>query len=211
MAERRPEIVLVRHGETEWSRTGQHTGVTDIPLTPAGRHQAELLGARLQAWRFVRVLSSPLQRALESCRLAGLGEAVEVVPSLSEWDYGRYEGRTTADIRGEWPGWSLWRHGAPGGEQPDEVGTRVDPIVAELRESPGDVAVFAHGHILRVLTARWLGLAPGEGRLFALATATLCVLGYEREVAVVIRWNQDCGEPQAQSPLAIGTQRREAG
>jgi broad specificity phosphatase PhoE len=191
MAERRPEVVLVRHGETEWSRSGQHTGVTDVPLTPAGRRQAELLAARLQAWRFTRVLSSPLTRALETCRLAGLGDAVEVVASLREWDYGSYEGRTTAEIRTERPGWSLWRDGAPGGERVEEVGARIETVITALRESPGDVAVFAHGHVLRVLTARWLGLAPGEGRLFALGTATLSVLGYERETPVVLHWNQE--------------------
>lgn len=191
MAERPPEVVLVRHGETGWSRTGRHTGLTDVPLTPAGRHQAELLGARLPAWRFARVLSSPLQRASETCRLAGLGEVVEVVASLREWDYGAYEGRTTAEIRSERPGWSLWRDGAPGGERAEDVGARIAVVLSALRESPGDVAVFAHGHVLRVLTACWLGLAPGDGRLFVLGTATVSVLGRERETPVVLRWNQD--------------------
>lgn len=190
MAERLPEVVLVRHGETEWSRTGQHTGLTDIPLTTVGRRQAERLGARLEAWSFARVLSSPLQRSRETARLAGLGTAVELVPALREWDYGRYEGRTTADIRTERPGWSLWRDGTPGGERAEEVAARVEEVVSALRHRPGDVAVFAHGHVLRVLTARWLGLAPSEGRLFALGTATVSVLGYERETPVVLRWNQ---------------------
>jgi probable phosphoglycerate mutase len=167
--------------------------MTDLPLTAAGRHQAEVLRAQLRAWPFTRVLSSPLQRSLETARLAGLGRPVEIVAALSEWNYGAYEGRTTDDIRREWPGWSLWRDGAPGGEQPQEIGARVDEVVASLLESAGDVAVFAHGHVLRVLTARWLGLAPSEGRLFALGTATLCVLGHERETPVVVRWNQDCG------------------
>ncbi len=195
MAERAPEVVLVRHGETEWSRTGRHTGVTDVPLTPAGRLQAEGLGARLRAWGFARVLSSPLQRAVATCRLAGLGDVVEVVPALREWDYGSYEGRTTVEIRTERPGWSLWREGAPGGERADEVGARIEAVLAALRASGGDVAVFAHGHVLRVLTACWLGLAPSDGRLFALGTAALSVLGYERETPVVLRWNQDTDGP----------------
>lgn len=186
---RPPEVVLARHGETEWSRSGQHTGITDLPLTLAGRDQAERLGGRLRSWRFSRVLCSPLQRALDTARLAGLGERLEVLESLREWNYGRYEGRTTADIRRERPDWSLWRDGAPGGEVAQDVGTRIQPVVADLRESPGDVAIFAHGHVLRVLTARWLGLAPDHGRLFALGTATLSVLGHERENPVILRWN----------------------
>jgi probable phosphoglycerate mutase len=204
-------VVLVRHGETEWSRTGQHTGLTDLPLTAVGRHQAEVLRARLRAWRFTRVLSSPLQRSLETAHLAGLGHAVEVVSALSEWNYGTYEGRTTAEIRRECPGWSLWRDGAPGGEQPQEIGARVDAVLASLLDSAGDVVIFAHGHVLRVLTARWLGLAPSEGRLFALGTATLCVLGYERETPVVVRWNQDCGPDPTETALSVGTGTKEAG
>jgi probable phosphoglycerate mutase len=191
MAERRPEVVLVRHGETEWSRTGRHTGVTDVPLTPLGRRQAQRLGDRLEAWHFARVLSSPLHRALETCRLAGLGDAMEIVASLREWDYGSYEGRTTAEIRSERPGWLLWRDGAPGGERVEQVGTRIETVLTASRESSGDVAVFAHGHVLRVLAARWLGLAPSDGRLFALGTAALSVLGYERETPVVLQWNLD--------------------
>lgn len=204
MAEHRPEIVLlVRHGETEWSRSGQHTGRTDIPLTPAGRGQAELLGLQLAGRRFARVLTSPLGRALETCRLAGLDGTAEIRCELVEWDYGAYEGRTTADIRSERPGWSLWTDGTPGGETAADVGARVDPVVAELRTAPADIAVFAHGHVLRVLTARWLGLPPGEGRLFALATATVSVLGWERENPVIARWNQDCGgEPPMRRPAA---------
>ena len=208
--ERPPEVVLVRHGETEWSRSGQHTGVTDLPLTPVGRRQAERLGVRLGNWRFVRVLCSPLQRALETARLAGRGDAVEVLPSLAEWDYGAYEGRTTADIRTVRPGWSLWHDGAPGGEQAEEVGVRVDRVVATVRRSEGDVAVFAHGHVLRVLTARWLGLRAGEGRHFALGTATLSVLGYERETPVVVRWNEDCGANPTWPPLSATTEIGEA-
>jgi probable phosphoglycerate mutase len=187
----RPEIVLVRHGETEWSRDGKHTGRTDVPLTDQGREQARLLAKRLQEWRFGRVLTSPLFRARETCELAGLSEAAEVRDELMEWDYGAYEGRTTPDIRADRPGWSLWRDGVPEGESATEVGARVDRIIAELRASEDDVSLFAHGHVLRVFTARWLGLPPTEGRLFALSTATLSVLGYERETAVIVRWNED--------------------
>jgi probable phosphoglycerate mutase len=201
VSERHPEIVLVRHGETEWSRAGRHTGRTDLPLTPAGRRQAELLAGRLAGRSFARVLASPLRRALDTCRLAGLDGAVEVRGEIVEWDYGAYEGRTTADIRAERPGWSLWRDGAPAGETAAEVGARVDPVVAELRSAGRDAAVFAHGHVLRVAAARWLGLPAAEGRLFALATATLSVLGWERETPVVVGWNQSCGaEPQEGSP-----------
>jgi broad specificity phosphatase PhoE len=188
------EIVLVRHGETQWSRDGRHTGRTDVPLTPAGRVQAEALAAGLAGRRFARVLTSPLQRAAETCRLAGVCDAAEVRDELMEWDYGAYEGRTTAQVRRERPGWLLWRDGVPDGETADRVAARVDPLVAELRSVAGDAAVFAHGHVLRVLTARWLGLPAAEGRLFALATATVSVLGWERETAVVRRWNQPVPE-----------------
>lgn len=191
-----PEIVLVRHGETEWSRTGQHTGRTDVALTPAGRRQAEALAGALAGRRFARVMTSPLRRAADTCRLAGLSGAAEVRDDLREWDYGAYEGRTTADIRQERPGWLLWRDGAPEGETADEVGARVDPVIAQLRDSPGDVVIFAHGHVLRVLTARWLGLPASSGQLFALATATVSVLGWERELAVLVRWNQPCRQEE---------------
>lgn len=184
--------MLVRHGETEWSRSGQHTGRTDIPLTELGRRQAELAGASLRGRRFALVLTSPLQRAAETCRLAGLGEAAQVRGELAEWDYGAFEGRTTADIRTEVPGWSLWRDGVPRGETAAEVGARADRIIAEARAAEGDVALFAHGHVLRVLAARWLGLSPVDGRLFALSTATISILGYERETAVILRWNEPC-------------------
>lgn len=190
--ERSQEVVLVRHGETEWSRSGRHTGRTDLPLTPSGRDAARLLGARLRAWRFARVLSSPLRRALDTCRLAGLEETAEIREDLMEWDYGAYESRTTADIRTERPGWSLWTDGVPEGETAEDVGRRVDRIVAELRSAEGDVAVFAHGHVLRVLAARWLALPSTEGRLFALGTTTISVLGYERDAPVIASWNEDC-------------------
>jgi probable phosphoglycerate mutase len=183
------EIVLVRHGETEWSRDGRHTGRTDVPLTDEGRRQARLAGDRLEGRAFERVLTSPLSRAAETCALAGLGDRAEPRDELMEWDYGDYEGLTTPQIRDKRPGWFLWRDGCPGGEGPDDVAQRVDRVVAELREARGDVAVFAHGHVLRVLTARWLGLGPEAGALFALATATLSMLGWERETAVIRLWN----------------------
>jgi probable phosphoglycerate mutase len=183
------EIVLVRHGETEWSRDLRHTGRTDIPLTDTGREEATVLRAPLAERTFARVYSSPLARALDTCRLAGLGDEAVVTDALLEWDYGEYEGITTKEIREGRPGWFLWRDGCPGGETSEQVGARVDPLVAELKGVDGDVALFAHGHILRVLAARWLGLPPEDGRLFALSTATLSVLGYERETAVIRRWN----------------------
>jgi broad specificity phosphatase PhoE len=190
-ADRPPEIVLVRHGETEWSRTGRHTGRTDVPLTDAGCVQASALGAALREWTFALVLMSPLARAAETCLLAGYGDVVQVRNDLMEWDYGEYDGRTTRAIREERPGWTLWRDGVPGGETAAEVGARADRVIAELHAASGDALVFAHGHLLRVLGARWLDLEPTEGRLFALDTATLCVLGYERETAVIRRWNVD--------------------
>jgi broad specificity phosphatase PhoE len=183
------EIVLVRHGETDWSRDLRHTGRTDIPLTDKGREEAEVLRETLKGWSFGRVLSSPLERALETCRLAGLGDRVEVTEALLEWDYGEYEGITTKEIREQRPDWFLWHDGCPGGETADDVGARVDPLVQEMRHPPEDVALFAHGHLLRVLCARWLGLAPRDGRLFVLSTGTLSVLGWERETAAIRRWN----------------------
>ena len=183
------EIVLVRHSETEWSRDMRHTGRTDIPLTERGREEARMLSEALREWSFGRVLVSPLSRAVETCELAGLDEAAEICPALLEWDYGEYEGITTAEIRARRAGWYLWRDGCPGGETATDVGARVDPLVTQLKEAEGDVALFAHGHLLRVLSARWLGLPPEDGALFALSTATLSALGFERETAVIRRWN----------------------
>jgi probable phosphoglycerate mutase len=183
------ELVLARHGETEWSRDGRHTGRTDIPLTENGRSQAEGLRDKLSEWTFVRVLSSPLSRALETCRLAGLGDSVTTTDDLLEWDYGEYEGITTAEIRESRPDWILWRDGCPGGETAADVGARVDRVIEEVGGLEGPVALFAHGHVLRVLAARWLGLEPSNGALFALGTGTLSVLGYERETRVIRRWN----------------------
>jgi broad specificity phosphatase PhoE len=190
MSAPQPEVVLIRHGETEWTRSGKHTGHTDIPLTDNGRREAEAVGCALRGRGFALVLTSPLQRAAETCRLAGLGDGAVRLDELKEWDYGAYEGRTTKDIRKERPGWTLWRDGVPDGEMPPEVGARVDQVIAEARSAAGDVAVFAHGHVLRVLTARWLGLEPEAGRLFALDPATISVLGHERETPVIRLWNE---------------------
>ena len=185
-----PEVVLVRHGETLWSRSGKHTGRTDVPLTEEGRRQSERVGDTLRGRRFELVLTSPLQRAAETCRLAVLGDVALVREELMEWDYGAYEGRTTVEIRADVPGWSLWRDGVPGGETATDVGSRVDRVIAEVRAVDSDVALFAHGHLLRVLAARWLGLPPTEGRLFALDPATISILGHEREMPVIRRWNE---------------------
>jgi broad specificity phosphatase PhoE len=183
------EILLARHGETEWSRDLRHTGRTNIPLTDKGRRQAELLRDSLAGLSFERVLSSPLDRAIETCRLAGLGERAELTDDLVEWDYGKYEGITTAQIREERPDWYLWRDGCPDGETAADVGRRVDRVIGELEGLDGDAAVFAHGHVLRVLAARWLRLGPESGALLKLDTGTLSALGWERETRVVTRWN----------------------
>ena len=184
------EVVLVRHGETEWSRSGKHTGRTDIPLAERGRQDARAVGDALRNRTFALVLTSPLTRAAETCRLAGFGEVAVQRDELREWDYGAYEGRTTAEIRRERPGWTLWRDGVPEGESIEEVAARVDRVIPELRSIDGDALLFAHGHVLRILAARWLGLDPSGGRLFALDPATLSALGYERETPVVRLWNQ---------------------
>jgi broad specificity phosphatase PhoE len=185
-----PEVVLVRHGETDWSSQKRHTGRTDVPLNPTGRREAKRLGRGLRGRSFALVLTSPLQRAAETCRLAGFGDVAQRRDELMEWDYGEYEGRTTVDIRQEAPGWTIWTGGAPGGESPEQIGARADRVLEEVRAAPGDVLLFSHGHYLRVLAARWLDLAPGEGRLFALDPATLSVLGHEREQPVLQIWNQ---------------------
>lgn len=187
--QRPQEVVLVRHGETEWSRDGKHTGRTDVPLTERGREQARAIADALRDRRFELALTSPLARALETCRLAGFGDVAVVRDELREWDYGAHEGRTTADIRKERPGWTLWRDGVPEGEAIAEISARVDRVLADVRRVPGDVVVFAHGHVLRVLAARWLDLETDAGRLFALDTATMSVLGYERETSVIRIWN----------------------
>jgi probable phosphoglycerate mutase len=182
-------VYLVRHGETEWSLSGQHTGSTDIPLTENGEKVARELGEKLKGRRFAQVWSSPLSRAIETARLAGFGDGVRLDDRLEEWDYGEYEGKTTPQIRAVRSDWFLWRDGCPGGESPDQIGARADGVVRDLREVDGDVLIFAHGHILRVITARWLGYPPGDGMHFSLGTATLSIVGSEREAASIWRWN----------------------
>jgi probable phosphoglycerate mutase len=186
-------LVLVRHGETEWSRDRRHTGRSDIPLTQGGVEEAKAVRSQLEGFSFVRVLSSPLSRAIETCRLAGLGDRAELREELLEWDYGDYEGATTAEIRKTRPDWVLWRDGCPGGESPDDVGARADTLLADLATTDGDVAVFGHGHMLRVLTARWLELPPSEGARFVLETGTVSVLGTEHDWRAIRTWNVRSG------------------
>jgi broad specificity phosphatase PhoE len=181
------EVVLVRHGETEWSAALRHTGRTDLALTPAGEEQARAVGEALRGREFALVLSSPLRRALDTARLARFEPQFR--EELAEWDYGEYEGLTTAQIRETVPDWTIWRYGAAGGESAAQVRERVDRVLAEILQAGGDVLVFAHGHLLRVLCARWLELGPEDGRLFALDSATLSTLGFEREQRVIRRWN----------------------
>jgi len=187
-------VWLVRHGQTEWAMLGRHTGRTDIPLTETGREQAGALGRRLAGHPFGLVLTSPLSRAAETAAIAGYGETAIPEDDLMEWDYGALEGRTTADIRAEMTGWTIWAGPWPRGETADEVGARADRVIAQIRaaRSAGDVLVFAHGHLLRVLAARWLGLPPGSGGLFELATATLSILGWDREAPSIELWNEAC-------------------
>jgi broad specificity phosphatase PhoE len=184
-------IWLIRHGETEWSLGGKHTGRTDVPLTPAGRRQAEALGRHLAGRRFALVLTSPLGRARDTCWLAGFENAAEATDDLLEWDYGVYEGRTTAEIRLESPGWTIWTASVPPGETVEQVGARVHRVIERAAAASGDVALFAHAHILRILAACWIGRPPADGRLLALGTASLSVLGHERETRVISVWNQD--------------------
>jgi broad specificity phosphatase PhoE len=183
------EVVLARHGETDWSRTLRHTGRTDIELTEDGRTEARALGERLTGREFSRVLSSPLARARETAELAGFGDRLEIRDELVELDYGEVEGLTTAEIRETTPGWTVWTHGSPGGETIEDAGRRVDPLVDDLAAADGDVAVFAHGHILRILAARWLEQPAAFGARLALATGRLSALGWEREARCVRSWN----------------------
>jgi probable phosphoglycerate mutase len=191
MSEPLPAVYLARHGETEWSISGQHTGLTDLPLTERGERNARRLGERLQGLTFARVFTSPLRRAARTCELAGFGTVAQVDPDLVEWNYGAYEGRKTEDILAERPGWQLFRDGCPNGESVAAIGARADRVVARLRAIPGNVLVFSSGHFLRVLAARWLGLEPAGGRLFYLNTATLSMLGYEHHLSApaVRLWN----------------------
>lgn len=188
------QIWLVRHGETEWSKSGRHTGRSDIPLTDIGRRQADALAARIDRHRFALVLSSPRSRALETARLAGFADTVVIDPDLREWDYGDFEGRTTADIRTEIPDWTIWTGPWRNGETVEQVGVRADRVIERCLDPhvDGDAVLFAHGHLLRVLAARWVQLPPAAGRLFALGTATIGILGWDRETRVIETWNEAC-------------------
>ena len=191
MSEVLPVTYLARHGETAWSLTGQHTGLTDLPLTERGERNARQLAERLKGLTFAKVWTSPLQRAVRTCALAGFGAVAEVDRNLLEWNYGDYEGLLTADIHAKRPDWQLFRDGCPGGETPDEVGARADRVVSRVRAVEGDVLLFSSGHFLRVLAARWLGVEPAAGRFFLLSTASLSALGYEHNLSqpVIRLWN----------------------
>jgi len=183
------EVFLIRHGETEWSLNGRHTGVSDIPLTENGRRVARLWQPYAASREFALVLSSPLRRARQTCELAGLGTQAQLEDGLREWNYGEFEGLTPQQIRALRPGWLIFRDGCPGGESPADIAARVDRVIERIRSAAGDVAAFAHGHVLRVLGARWLGLAASAGSQFLLETATLCVLSSYHGVPAVKRWN----------------------
>jgi len=185
----RPHLFVIRHGATEWSKNGRHTGITDLPLLPEGEDQARATAKLVAGHEFSLVLTSPLQRARHTCELVGLGEQAVIDDDLRELDYGSYEGITTAKIRETVPDWTVWTHPCPGGETLEQAAVRVDRVIDRARSASGDVAVFAHGHILRILTARWCDLDPIEGRRFVLHTATLSELGWERDDPAVILWN----------------------
>ena len=192
MAMAHPRLFLVRHGETEWSRERKHTGRSDVPLTARGREQAADIAGVLSREDFVTVYASPLSRAWETARLAGL--APERDDDLLEWDYGEYEGTVTADVRREIPGWSVWTHPEGLGETVEEVGARVDRVIGRLEDVDGAVALVAHAHVLRILGARWIGLPAVGGARFTLDTTTISQLGWERENRVILRWNDPCGD-----------------
>ena len=183
------EVFLIRHGETEWSLSGQHTGNTDIPLTDHGEAAARLLAPVLAERDFSLVLCSPLQRARRTCELAGLGDQASIDPDLAEWNYGSYEGLTSAAIHGQHPGWLVFRDGCPNGESPAEMGERVDRVISRVRQNGGRVALFAHGHVFRVFVARWIELSPSHGAHFLLDTSTLTILSYYRGIPAVKCWN----------------------
>ena len=195
------ELWLVRHGETKWSAEGRHTGRTDLPLTAHGRERAAELGKYLVGTKFAAVLRRPMRRAQETCEIAGFGSVALVDEGLREWDYGVYEGRTSQEIQAEIPGWSVWKDPIIGGESVEQVGARADGVIARALAAAGPetkevarVALFAHAHILRILAARWIGLAPRDGSLFALDTGSVSVLGWERETRVIQRWNRSFEE-----------------
>lgn len=187
------QVVLVRHGETEWARDGRHTSTTDLALTEHGREQALSLRETLQGWDFACVLSSPLQRAVQTCELAGLSEQMELQPDLVEWNYGRYEGLTLAEITRQAPAWDVFADGCPEGESPAQVAARVDRVIAAIRAVDGDVAVFAHGHLARAFAIRWIGLPVANAHMFVLDTATLNVLGAYHDSPAIVTWNARIG------------------
>jgi broad specificity phosphatase PhoE len=201
-----PLLLLARHGETAWSLTGQHTGLTDLPLTERGERNAARLGRRLGGKTFSQVFVSPLLRARRTCELAGFGTAAEIDGNLVEWNYGRYEGRRSAEIHAEQPGWLLFRDGCPGGESPADVAARADLALKRVRAVRGNVLLFSSGHFLRMLAARWLGLEPAAGGLFLLSTASLSALGYEHAYSqpVIRLWNDTCHIEDHGNPAASG-------
>lgn len=195
------QIFLIRHGETEWSRTGRHTGRTDVPLTANGERRAAQFCGVLQSFKFPHVLTSPLQRARRTCELAGFGPVARVEPDLQEWDYGDYEGRTSVDIRAQKAGWNVFENGSPGGESVEQISQRADRVLSQLRSMDGTIALFSHGHFLRALAVRWIGLPVREGRHLALDTASLSILGYEHrndESPAISLWN--AGFAQKETP-----------
>ena len=206
-----PVVYLARHGETAWTISHQHTGRSDLPLTPHGEAEATRLGQRLQGLTFAAVLTSPLRRAVRTCELAGFGSAAQIDPDLVEWNYGAYEGRTSAEIHVERPDWELFRDGAPGGESPEQIGARADRVIRRVRAVDGNTLLFSSGHFLRVFAARWLGLPPGAGRYFFLGTASLSALGYEHDHSdpVIRLWNEMLLQPPV-SPAPVRARREKA-
>jgi broad specificity phosphatase PhoE len=200
MMEKLPVVYIARHGNTAWTQSGQHTGLTDLPLTPDGERNAVRLGQRLQGMTFAKVFTSPLQRASRTCELAGFGAGAQTDPDLVEWNYGKYEGLTSDQILKERPDWDLFRDGAPGGESPAEIGARADRVVERIRRVADDVLLFSSGHFIRVLTARWLGLDPAGGKYFLLNPASLSALSYEHNLSrpVIRLWNDDHHVEQAE-------------
>ncbi len=210
MSDALPVVYLARHGETAWTISHQHTGMTDLPLTAQGEAEAVRLGDRLEGLAFAAVLTSPLQRAVRTCELAGFGSTAEVESDLREWNYGAYEGRTSADIHAGRPDWQLFRDGCPGGESPDQIGARADRVVRRVRAIEGNTLLFSSGHFLRVLAARWLGLEPGAGRYFLLGTASLSVVGYEhdRSEPAIRLWDEMPREQRISPAQARGYQEK---
>jgi len=211
MSGKTPTVYLARHGETEWTVSGRHTGLTDLPLTARGEVEAHRLGERVQGLSFASVLTSPLRRAVQTCELAGFGSVAQVEPNLVEWNYGAYEGRTSADIHAERPGWQLFRDGCPGGESAAQVGARADRVVQRLRAAGGNALIFSSGHFLRVFAARWLGLEAGAGRYFLLSTASLSAVGYEHDTSepVIRLWDENPHEERLR-PASVRQRLQEA-